>query len=58
MHGADNNNYSCIPCNTGYYNLEINSVKQCVTCDLEKHQKINCIDEKIIISKDYWASHQ
>ena len=53
-HNPTDNNYTCIPCNTDYYNLYINNVQYCKSCDPDKNKFIKCKDDTITTQQDYW----
>ena len=54
MYNPTDNNYTCIPCNTDYYNLYPNNIEYCKSCDPNKNKFIKCKDETITIEQDYW----
>ena len=54
MYNPTVNNYTCIPCNTDYYNLYPNNIQYCKSCNPDKNPFIECTDETITIHYDYW----
>ena len=55
MYGPDENNYTCSQCNTDYYNLEMNNVQFCKSCDKpEINDMIKCEEEIITIEYNHW----
>ena len=54
MYNPNDNNYTCISCNTDYYNLYPNNTEYCKSCDPNKNEFIKCKNQTITIQKDYW----
>eukprot|EP01084_Bolivina_argentea_P281231 481144_1 len=53
-YGPDNNNFTCILCNTDYYNLKHNNTNHCKSCNPNDNKMIKCIEGNISISHNYW----
>ena len=56
MHVSDNNNFTCIQCNTDSYNLQSNNGQKYKRSNPNKAKMIKCIDDDISIEQDYWMS--
>ena len=54
MSGPGSNNYTCIQCNTDYYNIKEDKLEECIWCDPKKNQNIQCIEGTIWVGKDSW----
>ena len=45
--------YTCIPCNCDYYNLNPNNVKFFKSCEPNKNKYNNCKDQNTTILQDH-----
>eukprot|EP01083_Nonionella_stella_P105403 303163_1 len=53
-YGPESNNFTCIACNTDYYNLSPNNVRECVSCNPEQNIGVKCREGNMNLSHNYW----
>eukprot|EP01084_Bolivina_argentea_P136517 240423_1 len=54
-YSPDHHNFTCVICNTGYYNLKSNNVKDCLNCRPKKNTGIECIGGQINVAENHWV---
>ena len=52
MNEPSPSNYTCVPCNTDYYNINPMNVERCITCDPNNNEYVKCRDGNITIQPD------
>jgi len=57
-YGADSNNNTCTVCDTFTYNIEDDFIRECIYCDPDDNEGVDCESGDIVVTEDYWMGIQ